>query len=207
MNEIFDFLKTIFNEHSYRLYMIGGTSRDYLLGLEIKDYDFVTDATPLEIASFLNVDLTFAKYGATRYKYHDLKIDITTLRIEGDYKDSRHPSFIRFIKDIEKDYLRRDFTLNAIYIDEEYNVLDPSLMGVKDLKNKELRFIGDPLKRIKEDPLRILRGQRFAQIYGLKISPELDKLFLDNFYLLETINKDKISEEEAKLKKGLTKND
>src|SRR5574344_105874 len=202
MNKIFDELKVAFNENSFRLYMIGGPSRDYFLNREITDYDFVTDATPDEIKKFLDVDMTFAKYGSVRFHYkRKIKIDITTLRVEGEYDDSRHPSFVDFVKDINLDYKRRDFTINAIYIDENYGYKDPSGSGINDLTNKVLRFIGDPLTRIKEDPLRILRGERFALEYGLTISDEYKKIFEENRWLLNKLNEDKIIEEKKKLEK------
>lgn len=201
MDIIFDYLKEIFNTNKHRLYMIGGTSRDYLLGRTISDYDFVTDALPEEIVSFLDVDTTFLKYGTVKYHYLGNKIDITTLRKEGPYLDKRHPSFVKFIKDINVDYLRRDFTINAIYIDENYKLIDPS-NGYDDLINKKvLRFIGVAQNKIEEDPLRILRGERFALEYNLTISSKLKKLFKENYSLLNSLNRDKINEENNKMMK------
>ncbi len=199
MDLVFDHFKKIFNENGYRLYMIGSSSRDYLLGNKIRDYDFVSDATPLEISKFLEVSKAFIKYGVCQTKYNDIKIDLVTLRKESEYKDSRHPSKIEFIKDINIDYLRRDFTINAIYIDENYNIIDPS-NGFNDLKNRYLRFIKDPLISINEDPLRILRCYRFIKEYNLNIDENVLKLLKDNEYLLEKLNKDKIKEEERKYK-------
>lgn len=199
MDLIFDFLKGLFNKNGYRLFMVGGTSRDYLFGIKISDYDFATDATPNEVEKFLEVDSTFEKYGTVKYHYNDRKIDIATLREEGEYKDFRHPSFIKFIKDINLDYKRRDFTINALYIDENYNILDPSGLGVKDLKNRILRIIGNPEERIKEDPLRILRAERFCLEYNLKIDEKTKMAIDNNMDLLELINEGKICEEKRKL--------
>ncbi len=199
MNEIFDYFKNIFNKNGFRLYMIGSSSRDYLLNREINDYDFVTDALPNEVSKFLNVTNTFSKYGVCQCKYKDKHIDIVTLRKEYDYKDFRHPSKIEFIKDINEDYLRRDFTINAIYIDENYNIIDPS-KGYSDLINKRLRFIKDPLTSIKEDPLRILRCYRFVKEYNLNIDENTLKILKDNEYLIKNLNKEKIKEEERKMK-------
>jgi len=201
MNKIFDELKKLFKINGYHLYMIGGTSRDYLLKREISDYDFVTDATPEDILKFLKVDMTFARFGTVKYYLEEEKIDITTMRVESDYLDKRHPQSVHFVKDIEEDYKRRDFTINAIYIDEDYKIIDPTKLGVDDLMNKRLRFIGNPLERIKEDPLRILRGERFAYEYGLKMDLETEKAFEENKGLLRTINQDKIIEENRKLAK------
>ena len=200
MNEIFDSLKKIFNDNGFRLYMIGSTSRDYLLNKEITDYDFVSDATPKEVSKFIAVDTTFSKYGITNFHFKGIKIDLATLRKETNYEDYRHPSKIEFIKDINIDYLRRDFTINAIYIDENYQIIDPS-KGVIDLKNKVLKMIGDPYKRIKEDPLRILRAKRFEFEYNLTIEETLKKALKENEYLLKELNPDKIHMELLKLEK------
>ncbi len=180
--------------------MIGSTSRDYLLNKEITDYDFVSDATPKEVSKFIAVDTTFSKYGITNFHFKGIKIDLATLRKETNYEDYRHPSKIEFIKDINIDYLRRDFTINAIYIDENYQIIDPS-KGVIDLKNKVLKMIGDPYKRIKEDPLRILRAKRFEFEYNLTIEETLKKALKENEYLLKELNPDKIHMELLKLEK------
>lgn len=193
--EIFIKLAELFNSNGYRLYMIGGTTRDYLLGKEVYDYDFVSDATPDEMKSFLkDANFTFAKFGSVRVKVDGVHVDITTLREEGEYLDYRHPSKITYVKEIEKDYIRRDFTINAIYMDEKFNIIDPS-NGVEDLNKKLIRFIGDPEKRINEDPLRILRAERFAQKLNFVIEEKLLTAIEKYRYLLDKINPDKIKEE------------
>ena len=201
MNEIFEYLKKIFSEHNFHIYMIGSTSRDFLMKREIEDYDFVTDATPDEVLSFLDCNATYKKFGTLSLKVNDKHCDIVTLRKESEYLDLRHPSKIEFIKDINEDYKRRDFTINAIYIDEDYKVKDVSKDGVNDLNNKILRFIGDPTKRIKEDPLRILRAKRFIVEYGLTPEKETLKALKENKDLISTIKEGKIIEEKRKFDK------
>ena len=201
MNEIFEYLKKIFNEHNFHLYMIGSTSRDFLMKREIEDYDFVTDATPDEVLSFLDCNATYKKFGTLSLKVNNKHCDIVTLRKESEYLDLRHPNKIEFIKDINEDYKRRDFTINAIYIDEDYKVKDVSKDGVNDLNNKILRFIGDPTKRIKEDPLRILRAKRFIVEYGLTPEKETLKALKENKDLISTIKEGKIIEEKRKFDK------
>lgn len=195
---VFDSVALLFNRHGYRLYMVGGATRDYLLDRPILDYDFVTDATPNEMKTFLtDADFTFAKFGTVRIKVNHVKVDITTLRIEDEYVDYRHPSKVVFTKDIKKDYVRRDFTINAIYMDEEYNIID-YCGGLNDLNNKLIRFIGDPDKRIKEDPLRIIRAERFEKKLGFKIEDETFKAIERNRHLIEELNPQKV---QAELKK------
>ena len=196
--EIFTKLADIFNKNGFKLYMIGGTTRDYLLGLDVFDFDFVSDATPDEMSKFLDdADFTFAKFGAVRVKIDGIKADVTTLRVEEDYSDYRHPGKIRFVRTIEEDYKRRDFTINAIYMDENFKVIDPA-NGQADLKAKLIRFISDPEKRIKEDPLRILRAKRFAEKLGFEIEENSQKAIEKLSYLVDKLNPDKIKEEERK---------
>lgn len=184
-------LANLFKKHGYKLYLTGGSARDYLLKREFIDFDLTTDATPNEMKEFLpDLDYTYAKFG----NVHDKHLDITTLRVEGDYKDYRHPSVIKFTKKLEEDYLRRDFTINALYIDMNLKVYDFA-NGLSDLKNKIIRFIGDPNKRVIEDPLRILRAERFAKKLGFKIEPNSLKAMNDNKRLLEKLNSNKIKEE------------
>ena len=195
----FTSLATLFNKHGFRLYMVGGTTRDYLLDLDILDYDFATDATPDEMKVFLpDANYSFEKFGTVRVKDGEVKVDITTFREEGKYLDYRHPSSIKFVKTIKEDYVRRDFTINAIYIDEKFNVIDPC-DGIDDLENRIIRFIGNPVKRIKEDPLRILRADRFAKKLNFKIDEKTKKAMMKYHYLLDELNPKKIIEELQKL--------
>lgn len=195
IKSIFTNLATLFNKHGYRLYMVGGTTRDYLLDLDILDYDFATDATPDEMKEFLpDASYSFAKYGTVRVKDGDVKIDITTLRVEGEYVDHRHPRYIEYVKTIEQDYVRRDFTINAIYIDEKFNVIDPA-NGLDDLEKKIVRFIGNPVTRIKEDPLRILRADRFAKKLNFSIDEKTKRAMQKYHYLLDELNPNKVIEE------------
>ena len=197
--KIFDDLAELFNSHNYRLYMIGGTTRDFLLNKEVYDYDFVTDATPDEMKSFLtDANYVFAKYGTVKVKVDGVHVDITTLRKESGYIDSRHPNEIIFTKNLEEDYIRRDFTINAIYLDEKYNPID-FCRGILDLKNKVIRFIGDPVKRIKEDPLRILRAERFKEKLGFEYEEKTAIALKENHDLINKLNPDKIKEENRKL--------
>ena len=202
MNKIKEFqqLANIFKSHGYNLYLVGGTVRDYLLGKELTDMDAVTDATPIEVVAFLaNVDTTFAQLGSLKYKTpNGIKFDITTLREESAYLDSRHPSQITFVKDLAIDYKRRDFTINAMYMDSNLNIID-YCNGQKDLANRILRMVGDPDKRLKEDPLRILRAIRFYLVFNLEFDKKLKEAMTDRFYLLNNITDAKIRQELDKI--------
>ena len=198
--ELFQYLNKIFKENGFSIFEVGGSVRDELLGLEVTDFDFATDATPEEMMKFLpNANDTFAKYGCIKYKGEYGRAEITTFRKEEDYDDFRHPRKVTFVRSLEEDYLRRDFTINAIYKDVDGKIYDPA-HGVFDINNKVIRFIGNPEVRIKEDPLRILRAKRFASKLGFKID-DLTQEAIDKYsYLLDKLNPDKIKEEERKSK-------
>lgn len=199
----FDELSRRFKEHGFSLYIIGGTSRDLLLGREFLDRDYCTDATPKDMRLFLSeANFVFANFGSVRYPSSFGEVDITTLREEGEYLDHRHPSKITFVKDTKLDYLRRDFTVNAIYLDEDYKIID-YCGGMDDLHNKVIRFIGEAKKRVEEDPLRILRAERFSKVLGFEIEPNSQRAMDEGRSLLKLLNPAKVEEERKKLERSI----
>ena len=194
----FEKLHELFAKNGFEIYLVGGTSRDILLDIPLRDFDLVTDATPEQMNGFLdNADFTFARFGSVKLVFEGYKMDITTFRKEDSYGDFRHPSKIVFIKDMEMDSSRRDFTINAIYIDHNGKTYDFH-NGLDDLKNGIIRFIGDPRMRISEDPLRILRAERFAKRLGFSIDKESQEAIDEMRGLLEKLNPEKIKMESKK---------
>ncbi len=178
--------------------MIGGTSRDFLLGLPVSDLDFATDATPDEERLFLKeANYAFARFGSIHIPSEPTHIDVTTFREEEGYDDHRHPKTIRFIKNMRQDSVRRDFTINAIYVDAEGRMYDYH-GGLQDLEKKLIRFIGDPYARIKEDPLRILRAERFAKRLGFQIEEQTQKAIDELRGELSYLNPEKVLMESKK---------
>ena len=196
---IFDKLVSIFSSHGYRLYLVGGTVRDYLLNIPLSDMDAVTDANPEEMKKFLDADFTFSKFGTVKYVIEGVKFDITTMRKENSYADSRHPLEITFIKDLKEDVKRRDFTVNALYLDDKHQVID-YVDGQKDLSNHLLKIVGDVEKRINEDPLRIIRAFRFSIDYDLMMENSLKEYIKNHMDLLDKINKEKVKQDFKKMK-------
>ena len=191
-------LADLFESNNYSLYMVGGTVRDYLLNLPLTDMDLVTDATPEEMKKFLKgADYTYSKYGSVKLVYKDVKFDITTLRKEEGYSDFRHPGKIIFTKKLEEDVDRRDLTINSLYIDKDLEVID-YVKGVIDLHDKVLRMNGDPLTRLEEDPLRIVRIFRFSLELSFEIEESLRKTMSEHMDLLEKLNPQKIEMEISK---------
>jgi tRNA nucleotidyltransferase/poly(A) polymerase len=196
---IFFHLATLFESHNFHLWMIGGTSRDYLLQLPFEEFDLVTDATPSQMKIFLpDANYRFAHYGTIKLFMNNVKVDITTLRRESNYEDLRHPHSIQFISDLSVDVHRRDFTINAIYLDRHLVPFD-YVNGVNDLRNGVIRMIGDPYARLQEDPIRILRALRFHHRFGFTIEPTLLKALISSIHFVDLLKPQKRMEEFHKM--------
>lgn len=193
-------LADLFSKHGYSLYLVGGSVRDYLLNKELDDMDVVSDATPSEVMSFLEVkDDTFKRFGALKILYEGVNFDFTTLRKENSYQDYRHPGEIVFTKDLKEDVIRRDISINALYLSSSLEVVD-LVNGVKDLNNHIIRIIGNKDIRIKEDPLRIVRILRFSLDLDFEIEEESKLAIYNNKDLINKLNIEKIKSEINKCK-------
>lgn len=198
-----EFLKLheLFKSNGFSLYLVGGSVRDYLLGISLTDLDAVTNAKPEVLKIFLkDANYKYAKYGSVSYVTPSgFKFDITTLRKEKAYKDSRHPGYIKFVHKLSTDVKRRDYTINGLYLDGNLKVID-YVHGQNDLKNKVLRMIGNPNKRLAQDPLRIIRALRFVADYDLTLDKKLESAIRNNIDLLEKLNEEKIKQDILKIK-------
>lgn len=176
MNEIIIEILKKFEVNGFKAYVVGGYVRDYLMKKESFDVDICTDALPNDIKKILNLTENASIYGSISFKIENYNFDITTFRKEIKYLN-RKPTEIEFIEDLNTDILRRDFTINSICIDKDNNIID-YLDGIKDIKNKTIRLIGTD-KKLREDPLRILRAIRFATILDFDIETNLHKAILE----------------------------
>ena len=198
-------LESLFKKRGFSLFFVGGSVRDYLLYKEFFDVDLVTNATPKDMKEFLeNADFTFEKFGFVKVHFEGNSFDITTLRIEEGYEDHRHPKAIRFTDKLEEDVLRRDFTINGLYMDTNLKVYD-FVNGVNDLENKIIKMIGNPVRRLKEDPLRIIRAIRFSLTYNFNIDSELNSAIIECLPLLENLNIEKIKQDILKIRNSSEK--
>ena len=203
MNRIdgFKSLSNIFNQNGYKLFLVGGAVRDYLLHNDFSDMDVTSDATPEDIKKFISdgLDLTFEKFGSIKINYVGYIFELTTLRKESNYIDNRHPGKIEYTKSVIEDSKRRDFTINALYMDSDGKIYD-YVDGEKDIHAKIIRMIGDSDARIKEDPLRIIRAIRFSLDLKFDFEPSLEKSLLDNSCLINSLNIQKVLSEVKKIK-------
>lgn len=177
------------------VYLVGGYVRDLLLSKESHDLDFATSARPETIQKAFPFATAFVKFGTFSFKKDGYHITVTSFRKECAYTDFRHPRNVEFIDDMSIDYLRRDFTVNALYLSNKEEIIDPSGQGIMDIEKKILRFIKNPYQRVKEDPLRIIRGFRFMENSGFSFEKETSKAMNENLGLLKELNPDKIKEE------------
>lgn len=199
--EVFKKLDEYFKKDNLSVYMIGGTSRDYLLHRELTDLDFATNARPEELKKlFKNEKMPFINLGSITIKFEGIKVDITCFRKESDYIDYRHPQKIVFGSSLKEDSTRRDFTINAIYIDVNGICYDFH-NGIEDLNNKIIKVIGDPDIRFNEDPLRIVRAIRFAILLDFNIDESTANSMKKHVHLLNKLTKEKVAIELKKAKK------
>ena len=184
----------------YKAYLVGGSSRDFIFSRDFSDIDIATNA-PIDFLkkTFKVESEEGIKMGSIKINYKNLIMEITRFRKESYDGKSIFPKIEKFLNDEEEDATRRDFTINAIYLDPtNFNVVDP-YDGVKDLFSFVVRFIGDPNERIKQDPTRILRGIRLAYKMNFVIDEKTNQAFIDNINELQRISKNKFNKEIEKM--------
>ena len=191
---------SIFRENGHRLYIVGGAVRDHLLGRKNNDYDFCTDAKPEEvIPMFRRVIPTGIKHGTVTVLFKGDSFEVTTFRTEGAYSDQRHPDSVTFVTDLSEDLSRRDFTVNAFAAD----CLDGSIIdlfdGMKDLKAKTIRAIGNPRERFEEDALRLMRLARFCSKLGFEPDPDTKQAATQLSASISNISQERIYDELSKI--------
>ncbi len=165
-------ISRVFHESRYEVYLVGGTVRDRLLKkkTEKNDYDLATDAHPEEVMKlFRRVIPTGITHGTVTVLFNGCSFEVTTYREESTYLDHRHPDEVTYSTSILDDLKRRDFTINAMAVNGITGELIDAHGGMKDLKKRIIRAIGDPEERFGEDALRMLRGCRFASQLGFEI--------------------------------------
>lgn len=184
-----------FEKNKFKAYIVGGAVRDYLLGYDINDYDIATDAKPEEVTEiFEKVIPTGVKYGTVTLVYNNKNYEITTFRKDFDYINNRKPDKVVYSEDIDEDIKRRDFTINSLYCDSKGRIRD-KYSGVKDIKSKIIRTIGNPDERFKEDALRMIRAVRFMATLGFKIEEKTKNSIVKNHQLIENVSAERIKTE------------
>ncbi len=210
--EIKEILSNI-EKNGFSAHLVGGCVRDFLMQKEPKDWDIATNALPEDVLKIFKNSFSNNKFGTvavlTSSKKENLKeVEITPYRIDEKYSDKRHPDSVKWVKNIEEDLKRRDFTINAMALkvesekekDKELNFKIIDLFnGKEDIKNKTIRTAGDPNERFNEDALRMARAVRFFSTLGFKIEENTRQAIIKNAKLLERISKERIRDEFIKI--------
>ena len=190
------------SKNDKQVMFVGGCVRKYILNEKVDDIDIATTLTPDEIIKrFENSDVQIKKtgieHGTLTLVLEDQKFEITTLRKDVS-TDGRHAN-VKFTENWKEDSERRDFTINAIYLDNKGKIFDPQF-GVNDLKNSRVKFVGDPDRRMKEDYLRILRFLRFSiQYRSFDINDQIQNAIKLNLNGIARLSKERIYSELEKI--------
>ena len=182
---IVNILKKI-EKNGFEAFVVGGYVRNNLLGINSRDVDICTNALPKDIIKIFNLKKdTKDNYGSVNIITKKYNIDITTYRKESNY--NLHKPEVEFINNIDDDLERRDFTINAILLNSNNELID-KYNGIEDLNNKLLKCIGNTKEKLTNDPLRILRALRFSIIYDLKLDKEILNFIKKNKELIKKVS-------------------
>lgn len=198
-----EYILSVFEKNGCEAYLVGGCVRDMLTGTPPHDYDITTSAEPdYTMQLFEKTVPTGVKHGTVTVIYGGYSAEVTTYRSDGKYSDSRRPDSVTFVKTLKEDLARRDFTVNALAYSPSEGIKD-YFGGSEDIEKKLLRAVGDPMRRFKEDALRILRLFRFSSVLGFEIEAETLNAALKSAPLLKCISSERILEELEKTLAGV----
>ena len=146
----------------YEAFAVGGCVRDSIMGRKPEDWDITTSALPQQVKEVFRRTIdTGIQHGTVTVMKGGVGYEVTTYRIDGEYRDGRHPSSVSFTENLKEDLRRRDFTINAMAYSHETGLVD-EFGGLEDMAARRIRCVGDPMERFTEDALRILRAIRFS---------------------------------------------
>ncbi len=193
-------IASIFDKAGFSVYLVGGAVRDWLLGKACTDLDIATDALPEQVQRLFKKTIpTGIEHGTVTVLYKGEKIECTTFRCEADYGDGRRPDAVRYVRTIEEDLSRRDFTMNAVAVSlKDGSVTDP-FGGAAAVKAKEIRAVGDPVLRFTEDGLRPIRCIRFAAQLGFSIEESTFKAIPETLHICKKISIERFRDEFIKI--------
>ena len=198
-NSLEDFARSVthcLRGSGYQAFFVGGCVRDLLLGRRAKDFDVATDARPDAILQlFPDAGLVGAHFGVVLVREGRWQVEVATFRSDGAYSDGRRPDQVRFVLDPKIDAARRDFTINALFLDPETNHVLDFVGGREDLAKGLIRAIGRPHDRFEEDHLRLLRAVRFAARLGFTIEPATLAAIVEQKQLISLVAVERVREE------------
>ncbi len=183
------------NKNGYDAYFVGGCVRDFVMGKTPSDYDITTSALPDEIKGLFEKTIdTGIKHGTVTVFSGGETFEVTTFRSESEYEKNRRPKKVEFVKSLEEDLKRRDFTMNAMCISKEGEIVD--LFGGRyDIEKKIIKCVGEAEIRFEEDALRMLRLIRFACKTGFDIEKKTFEAAKKKAHLIKNISVERIKNE------------
>jgi len=188
----------------FTAYLVGGCLRDMIMGRPVHDWDIASSARPDDVKRVFpgaRVIETGARHGSLTLIVSGQPLEVTSFRRDGNYLDHRHPAQVQYVRTIEEDLARRDFTVNALAYNPSTGYIDP-FGGRMDINNKVIRCVGDPDARLKEDALRIMRALRFAAVLGFTLEAGLSTSLHGNKGLLRAVSAERLSAELVRLLVG-----
>ena len=194
-------VKTL-RRHGFETFLAGGVVRDLILGTPVSDIDVATAAAPDEVERLFPKTVPVGKeFGVILVVEGSHNYEVTTFREESDYQDGRHPGQVRF-SDARSDVQRRDFTVNALFLDPETEEVVDFVEGKRDLERKLIRTVGSPDLRFEEDQLRVLRAVRLACQLGFEIDPDTYRQVCAYAQKLDRVSAERIRDELLKILTG-----
>jgi tRNA nucleotidyltransferase (CCA-adding enzyme) len=189
-----------FEKAGYEIYLVGGAVRQVVMNTEPDDWDFTTNATPEQIIALFDESFYENNFGTVGIPNGEGEkvFEITTYRTESGYSDGRRPDNVSWGKTLEEDLKRRDFTINAMAINKNGEVID-MFDGCGDMDKKLIRTVGDAHERFAEDGLRLMRAVRFASQLNFKIEENTKEAIKTNKGLIHKIAKERIRDEFLKI--------
>jgi tRNA nucleotidyltransferase (CCA-adding enzyme) len=188
--------------HGHDAYFVGGAVRDFLLNRPIGDVDIATSALPEEVMGIFPKTIGVGvEHGTVMVLHEGTSYEVTTFRTEGKYEDYRRPQSVTFVRSLHEDLKRRDFTMNAIAMDEHGQIIDP-FAGQEAIQMKMIETVGDAKERFSEDALRMMRALRFVSQLGFYLSEETKEAIQELAPLLAHISVERITVEFEKLLQG-----
>ena len=184
-------------QNGFEAYLVGGFVRDALLGIKTNDFDIATNARPKDIFTIFGAVYGSIKYSSFHMKVKNYTVDITTYRKEIRY-EHHLPVELEYTSNLIEDAHRRDFTMNAMYMNLRGDLIDPCGYE-KDLKEKKVVMIGDPIQRFEEDAIRILRAIRFAVTYHFTIDKNIEEAVSKEKILLKELPREAVQKELDKI--------
>lgn len=183
----------------FECYLVGGSVRDLVMGKAPKEYDLTTNAEPKQVKRlFRTVIDTGIEHGTVTVVLDRTNYEITTYRIDKDYTDGRRPDNVEFGTTLSEDLKRRDFTMNALAFDISTGILVDEHFGQKDIQERTIRTIGDPIQRFSEDGLRPIRALRFASTLDFVIETETKNAIQKTKHITKKISLERFQDEVLK---------